>query len=143
MTLRLIAALDRLYEDVVADPASWDDGAFAGWLEGLEAEIEPPSKAEAREVRRAVRHARRLARFWSQRPNAPADWRSAVDMALGGRGWEPTLALARLGLEASPSAELFTEAKRRFQVAHFSPWQEGVDYEEWLAGRPAGEGTGR
>lgn len=138
MTLGIIASLDRLYEAVVGDPTAWDDAAFAAWLDDFQAGMEPPPKAVAREVRRAVRNARRLARFWSERATASGDWRSAVDVALGGRGWEPTLALARLGLEEAPSPELFAEAKRRFQVVHFRPWLEGVGFDEWLAGRRAG-----
>ncbi len=65
----------------------------------------------------------------------PADWRQAVDAALGSRGWEPSLAVARLGLEREPSPALFEEVRRRWPQVHFAPWLEGVGYDEWRANR--------
>ncbi len=133
--LGLIAALDRLYESVLTDPAAWDDAALGAWMDDFQSGTAPLPREWAREVRRALRSAGRLARFWSTAIRSqPADWRSAVDVALGGRGWEPTLAIARLGLEAAPSEQLYAETKRRFQVARFSRWMEGVDYEDWVGG---------
>ena len=95
-------------------------------------------KAVAREVRRVARLAGRLGRYWSDPDRAgrlPADWRQAVDAALGSTGWEPSLEVARRGLEQEPSAALFEEVRSRWPQVHFAPWQEGVTYREWLSAR--------
>ncbi len=141
--LGLIAAMDRLYEAVVSDPSRWDDAELAAWAADLAAEYEDLPREWAREVRRVVRLARRLAAHWraSDRP-PPGEWRSAVDAALGGRGWQPTLAVARLGLTADPDPEVFEEVRERFRVAHFTPWMEGVTFAEWQAVHgPGGAGA--
>ncbi len=130
--------MDRLYEAVVADPARGDDAELAGWASDLQADFERLPKEWAREVRRTVRLAGKLARHVRQAQEAgralPADWRSVVDAALGGRGWEPSLAIARLGLDSAPSPELYEAVRTRFRVARFTPWMEGVTFDEWLAG---------
>lgn len=132
--LGLIAAMDRLYESVVADPDRWDDAELAAWAADLQSDAGELPREWAREVRRVVRLARRLGDYWRDGGRQPPpDWRGAVDAALGGRGWGPSLAIARLGLEAAPDPELFEQVRERFRVAHFTPWMEGVTYEEWLA----------
>lgn len=135
--LGLLAALDGIYERVVADPGAVRDADLLSWASEATSVLEPPvDRRVAREVRRVIRLARRLAAFWSDRP-PPDDWRSAVDEALGSRGWQPTLDLARLALDEEPSPELFEEVRFRFVVVHFRPWMEGVDYDDYLAGRRA------
>ena len=127
----LLTRLDQLYADVVATPDHWNDEAFADWTADL-ASI-PIERSQVRLVRRCVRAAQKLARFWREadRP-PPADWRSAVDVALGPPAWRPMLDLARLGLAEQPSEDLFEEVKRRFRVVHSNRWMEGVTYDEWL-----------
>ena len=85
-----------------------------------------------------ARLAGRLARYWADPGRVerlPADWRQAVDAALGSTGWEPSLEVARMGLEAEPSPALFDEVRRRWPQVRFAPWMEGVTYQEWLAAR--------
>ncbi|MCJ7725539.1 MAG: hypothetical protein MUP76_04025, partial [Acidimicrobiia bacterium] len=136
--LSVVEALDHIYERVIADPGV-RDGDLLSWVGEAVMAIEPPvDKRITREARRVGRLARRLGEFWS-RPgmagNPPEDWRSAVDEALGSRGWQPTLDIIRFGLETDPSEELFEEMQFRFAVVHFRPWMEGIDYESYLASR--------
>jgi hypothetical protein len=135
--LGVIAAMDSLFERVVADPPAGGDELLAAWMGEVLGTLEPPlDKSLAREVRRAARLAGRLGGYWSARPSeVPADWRQAVDAALGSRGWEPSLAVARLGLDREPSPALFEEVGRRWRQVHFAPWLEGVGYQEWLGNR--------
>jgi hypothetical protein len=131
--------MDDLFERAASEPSSCGDDLLAAWLQDALGTLEPPvGRALAREARRAVRLARRLARYWADPVRAgqiPADWRQAVDAALGSTGWEPSLAVARLGLEQDPSPALFAEVRCRWRQVHFAPWQEGATYEEWLASR--------
>jgi hypothetical protein len=134
----ILAAMDALYEQAAADPATGSAESLAAWLEEVLAGMEPADRELAREVRRAARLAGRLARYWAdpaQAARRPADWRQAVDGALGSRGWEPSLQVARLGLEREPSPALFEEVRRRWPQVHFAPWLEGIGYDEWRAGR--------
>jgi hypothetical protein len=137
--LGVIAAMDALFERVVGDPASCGDELLSAWLQDALAGLEPPvDKALAREVRKAARLAGRLARFWSDPDRSsrlPAEWQQAVDAALGSTGWEPSLEVARMGLDAEPSAALFDEVRRRWRQVRFAPWLEGVTYQEWLSAR--------
>jgi hypothetical protein len=131
----LISSLDGIYERVLADPAGVRDADLLSWAgEAMSTLEQPVDRRIMRDVRRVVRLARRLANFWSER-SAAEDWRSAVDEALGSRGWQPTLDLARRTLDEDPSPELFEEVQFRFAVVHFRPWNEGVSYDEYLAGR--------
>ena len=102
--LGVVAAMDALFERVAGDPASCGDELLSAWLQDTLASLEPPvDKALAREVRKAARLAGRLARFWSDPDRSsrlPADWQQAVDAALGSTGWEPSLEVARMGLDA-------------------------------------------
>ncbi|HUU61072.1 MAG TPA: hypothetical protein VMX37_01625 [Acidimicrobiia bacterium] len=137
--LRVVAAMDSLYERAAADPAAGGDEFLAAWLEEVLGALPPPVDKElARQVRRAARLGGRLARYWAdpeRAPRRPADWRQAVDAALGSRGWEPSLEVARRGLEVEPSPALFEEVRRRWRQVHFAPWMEGVAYEEWAQSR--------
>ena len=137
--LGLVAAIDALYERAAADPAACGDELLGAWLQDTLGGLEPPvGKALAREVRRAARLAGRLARYWAAPDRAaslPADWRQAVDAALGSTGWEPSLEVARLGLAQDPSPALFEEVRQRWRQVHFAPWMEGVTYQEWLSAR--------
>jgi hypothetical protein len=131
--------MDSLYERAAADPAAGGDEFLAVWLEEVLGALQPPVDKElARQMRRAARLGGRLARYWAdpeRAPCRPADWRQAVDAALGSRGWEPSLEVARLGLEVEPSPALFEEVRRRWRQVHFAPWMEEVAYEEWLRSR--------
>jgi hypothetical protein len=138
--LSYVAALDDLYRRVAAQPSDWTEREFAAWLEDLAGQYpEGIDRATARWIRRAVRQAAKLARYWSARPAAerPGDWRSAVDEALGSPGWAPSLEVARSGLEQHPDSELFDLVAARFRVVQFRPWLDGIGYEEWLASRPS------
>jgi len=131
--------MDSLFERAAADPSAGADEFLAAWLEEVLSAVQPPVDKElARQARRAARLAARLARYWAdpeRAPRRPADWRQAVDAALGSRGWEPSLEVARRGLEVEPSPALFEEVRRRWRQVHFAPWMEGVTYQEWLRER--------
>jgi len=129
--LRLVRAVDGLYESVVHDPDGWSDDRFGEWSTDLVADGDPPSREALRQVRAAIRNARKLRGYWSARP-APADWAMAVDQALGGVGWAPSLHLAEMALAASRDEEAFDEVRRRFRMVNSVPWLEGVSYHEWL-----------
>lgn len=137
--LRVVAAIDSLFEQAAADASAGGDEYLAGWLEeALALAGVPADKELARQVRRAARLGGRLGRYWAdpdRAPRRPADWRQAVDAALGSRGWEPSLEVARRGLEIEPSPALFEEVRFRWRQVHFAPWMEGVTYQEWLQER--------
>jgi hypothetical protein len=137
--LAVVESLDDVYRRVIADPAGTRDADVLSWVAEALAPLGPQvDKRVAREARRVARLARRLKDFWSASERSaavPADWRSAVDEALGSRGWQPTLEIVRCGLESDPSPELFEEMRVRFAVVHFRPWLEGIDYESYLASR--------
>ena len=137
--LSVIAAMDALFAQVAGDPEGCGEETLSAWLEDILSALGTPvDKALAREVRRAARLAGRLGRYWSDPGRAgrqPADWRQAVDAALGSTGWGPSLEVARMGLEREPSPALFDEVRRRWPQVHFATWQEGITYQEWLAGR--------
>lgn len=131
-TLGLLQAIDRLYQDVVVAPESWNPQAFSDWAQ--EAAIDGIDKAQAKALRRSLRLAAKLAQFWltgEAQVEAP-DWRTRVDIALGPRAWRPTLELAQAGLDADPSEAMFEEVRRRFRVVNSEYWMDGVSYEEWL-----------
>ena len=132
--LTLLHSLDDLYRNVATSPADWSDEEFANWTtEALDsADLDRDS---ARFVRRALTKARRLGRYWEGRSGGPADWRMRVDEALGSRGWEPSLQLARWGLENAPDPELFEEVRARFRWVHFTDWMDGASFDDWVAAR--------
>ncbi|MFQ5517946.1 MAG: hypothetical protein ACE5E8_10275 [Acidimicrobiia bacterium] len=134
--LRLIGSLDELFAAVVADPTAWDADALAAWVDGLD--MSAVGRGEARWLRRGVRAAARLARYWSVPGRSPEgdDWGSAVDMALGSRGWVASYELAKLGAEQTLDRVLFDEMVARFRLVRFEPFPMG--YECWVALHSAG-----
>lgn len=145
MSVSLAVAIDDLYRDVVLDPYRWGDDSYVEWLENMALDADGIDRAAARSLRRAVRIATKLQRFWSS-PDADIhrgemSWEARVDIAVGVPAWRPGLELAESDLEAHPSEEGFDEVRRRFRVVHGSTWLEGVDYEEWRA-RSADRGNG-
>jgi hypothetical protein len=95
--LGVIAAMDSLFERVVADPPACGDELLAAWMGEVLGTLEPPlDKSLAREVRRAARLAGRLGGYWSARPTSPPGWRvSAIRSGWGtgeprGRGRRPS-----------------------------------------------------
>lgn len=137
--LSLLHRIDGLYESVVTEPHRWGDAGYADWAEEVFVSAEGMDKAEAREVRRCLRAAGKLQAFWSAddatRPPDDGDWRSRVDIALGISAWRPALAIAQIGLERAPSAELFHEVKARFREVHSEVWMDGIDFDTWVAER--------
>lgn len=128
--LELLASLDRLYESVVLDANSWDESAFAGWLEATIGEGEYLDREATKIVHRAVRRAQRLQRHWADRSEGPDDWRARVDDALGSAGWRPGLELAEWGMAAYPDPALFDELANRFRAVNFTPI--ALSFESWL-----------
>lgn len=132
----LAEAVDALYRDVVMTPGGWGEPELAGWLESVAAERETVDRDQARQLRRAVRVATKLQRFWADADNtrrAEASWQSRVDIAVGIPAWRPTLELAMIDLEARPSEERFEDVRRRFRMVHSAPWHQGVSFAEWSA----------
>ena len=133
--LGLLAAMDRLLESVAMNPAAWNEQAFQDWASETMTAV--TDRDAAKEVRRLLRIAVRVRDHWAEpHQPGPADWRSRVDIAVAGRGWRPSLGVARLGLAAAPCPELFEEVRHRFRVVNLEPWMDGVSYEDWLAGNP-------
>jgi len=132
-----VDTVDGLYESVVSRPAQWNDAAFAEWAESATADVGAVDRDVARELRRALRVATKLQRFWSsadaERHLGERDWRSRVDLAVGPPAWRPTLELARAELAARPSEEAFEAVRDRFRLVNNQPWMEGITYEEWSA----------
>jgi len=143
VSLSLADAIDGLYRDVVLDPDRWGDDAYAEWLEGIAVDADGIDRVAARSLRRAVRIAMKLQRFWSS-PDAEGhrretSWEARVDIAVGVPAWRPGLELAERELEVNPSEEGFDDVRRRFRVVNGSAWMEGIDYEEWCAGSADGQ----
>jgi hypothetical protein len=133
--LGVLSAMDRLLESVAMSPDAWNEQALEDWAS--ETMMAVTDRDVAKEVRRLLRIAVRIRDHWMEpdRPG-PADWRSRVDIAVAGRGWRPSLGVARLGLEAAPCPELFEEVRHRFRTVNHEPWMEGVAFEEWIVGNP-------
>ena len=135
MSLSLAFAIDGLYREVVMDPERWGDEAYAEWLENVAIDAQAIDKVTARSLRRAVRIAGKLQRFWSS-PDAAhyrgeTSWETRVDIAVGVPAWRPGLELAERELKESPARETFDEVRRRFRIVNGATWMEGVDYETW------------
>jgi hypothetical protein len=132
---RLLDSIDDLYENIVTNPDQWTEESIHEWASDLSTEGRP-DKEIARSLRRCVRAATKLQRFWKNPSNSRVDdaedWRSRVDIALGGPAWRPTLELAQHGLQAAPTPELFAQVQHRFRLVHNQPWLEGVTYTEWM-----------
>lgn len=131
MYLRLAAAVDSLYEDVVTSPGRFDDQRLAEWLAEQAGESTMP-KPVAKELRRAMRLARKLRD--KVPPEPERDWRRTVDEVVGVAAWRPALAIVQYGFDESPDRALFDELKVRLREVTFDRWMEGIDYDEWLAG---------
>lgn len=143
MSLSLAEAVDGLYRDVVMEPDRWSDEAYMEWMESLGHEAGAIDREAARALRKAVRIAHKLERFWlspdADRYGDETSWETRVDIAVGVPAWRPGLDLARAELAASPSPRAFEEVRRRFRVVNGVPWMEGVGFEEWIAdGGPEG-----
>ena len=135
--LAVVVSLDRLYRQAVEASDSIDASAVEDWLLASVADLgDPLPRPLGRALRRAARTVVRLAAYWQTRDaSVLPDWRNGVDEAMGSRGWEPQLEIARAALEATPDPELFEEVARLHRTVHFNPWLEGVSYEEWLSER--------
>ena len=110
MSLSLAFAIDGLYREVVMDPERWGDEAYAEWLENVAIDAQAIDKVTARSLRRAVRIAGKLQRFWSS-PDAAhyrgeTSWETRVDIAVGVPAWRPGLELAERELKESPAREI-------------------------------------
>lgn len=133
--LDAVALVDDLYRRAVEDPDAIDDPLLVEWMEQA-AEAIRGDREQAKVLRKAVRTARKLARYWSEHDaGVLPDWRNGVDEALGGRGWQCQLDLVMNALGDAPDPDLFEAAKQWQRAVLFIEWMEGVDYEEWLAGR--------
>ncbi|NQV05612.1 hypothetical protein HQ535_03605 [bacterium] len=136
--LSLIGSIDRLYERVMDDPGAFDESEMEGWYTDALGSLPPPvDKQYGRWARRAMRLAKRMAAYWADTDRSgsvPPDWRNGIDQAHGPQGWQPTLEIARRGLEIEPTEELFDEMQRRFREVNLQPWLD-VTWDEWLAER--------
>jgi hypothetical protein len=132
----ILTEVDRLYEGCVTDPHRWHEQAFVDWADTV-ASGEPLDREAARQVRRIVSVARRLATFWAERDltAAPDDWRSRVDVALGPRAWRPQLELAEHLLDLSPDEDTFAVVVNLFPLVRNQPFMDGIDYSAWREGR--------
>lgn len=138
MSLSLAFAIDDLYRDVVMNPDRWGDEAYAEWLENVAIDAQSIDKVTARSLRRAVRIAGKLQKFWSSpdaaRYQSEPSWETRVDIAVGIPAWRPGLELAERDLEESSSQDGFDEVRRRFRIVNGTTWMEDVDYETWADG---------
>ena len=131
--LDLLASMDRLFESVVLDAESWDEAAFAEWLEAAVSDGESLDREPVKILQRAVRRAQRLQRNWAGRTDGPDDWRVRVDDTLGSAGWRTGLELVEWGMSVDPTPELFEELSERFRAVNFTPI--ALEFEEWLGRR--------
>jgi hypothetical protein len=136
MSLSLAAAVDDLYREVVMDPHRWGDEAYGEWMASLSVDPASIDRHSARSLRRAVRIATKLQRFWgsqeAERYRAEDSWEARVDLAVGIPAWRPALELAEQDLETSPSPESFEDVRRRFRVVNGTTWMEGIEYDAWV-----------
>ena len=142
MSSGLAAAVDDLYRDVVMEPDRWNESAFGEWLEVVAASGESIDRDSAKQLRRAVRNAVKLQRFWSgadTHSRAESSWRARVDIAVGVPAWRPALELAMSELYEDPSEERFEDVRGRFRVVHGTTWLEGMSYGAWSAQAATGD----
>ncbi|MCJ7780239.1 MAG: hypothetical protein MUQ27_05390 [Acidimicrobiia bacterium] len=136
MSVSLAAAVDDLYRDVVMDPDRWSEEAYGEWMANLTVDPASIDRQAARSLRRAIRMATKLQRFWSspdaERYRGEESWEARVDVAVGIPAWRPALELAEQEFDASPSQEAFVDVRRRFRVVNGTTWMEGVEYDEWV-----------
>lgn len=142
--MNLAAAVDDLYRSVVFDPDRWVEDAFGEWMANLALDGGSLDRDSARSIRRAVRIAVKLQRFWSSseadRFRGEESWESRVDLAIGIPAWRPALELAEHELAVNPSEVSFEDVRRRFRIVNGTGWMEDVEYEDWIA--PGGDGSG-
>jgi len=145
MSVSFAAAVDDLYRDVVMNSDRWGDEAYGEWMANLVIEPRSIDRRAARSLRRAVRMATKLQRFWSspdaERYRKEESWETRVDLAVGVPAWRPALELAEQELDAFPSPEGFADVRRRFRTVNGTTWMEGVEYDDWAAhgsGNPIG-----
>ncbi len=134
--LSTIRSIETLYEAVVVEPTAWGEQAFSDWVNDAMVDATDLPKDALREIRRALRAAQKLQVFWAGEQSSVSDhddWQSRVDIALGPRAWRPLLDLARIGLRATPSEEIFDQVKARFALVNSDRWMDGVSYDEWVA----------
>jgi hypothetical protein len=126
--------VDDLYRRAVEDPGAIDEPLLIEWMEQA-AETVAGDREQGKVLRKAVRTARKLARYWSERDaSVLPDWRNGVDEPLGSRGWQCQLDVVMTALATAPDPDLFEAAKHWHRAATFTEWMEGVDYEEWREG---------
>jgi len=131
----LAKSIDNLYRRAVEHPGDIDEPVLIEWVESV-AESAYAERETAKVIRRTVRTARKLARYWAKgSPGNLPDWRNGIDEALGGQGWVAQLDALMLGLEHRPDPALFDLVKERHRMVHFTEWMEGVSYGEWLRSR--------
>jgi hypothetical protein len=132
--LDAVRLLDELYRRAIEVPEAIDDPLLIEWMEQA-GEAVRGDREQIKVLRKAVRTARKLARYWGERESADLpDWRNGVDEALGGRGWQSQLDLVMNELAERPDSELFDVAKHLHRSVTFTEWMEGISYDEWLAG---------
>jgi hypothetical protein len=131
--LGVVPLAEDLFRRAVMASARIDDRTLEDWMTDASTTAgAPPSRGAARAIRRCARNARKLAAYWADHDPGPlVDWRNGVDEALGSRGWEPLLELARTALDEDPSPDGFEEVKRLHRATHFTPWMEGISFAEW------------
>jgi hypothetical protein len=134
-SLDAAAAVDHLFRDAVLHPGDIDEHRLVDFMSETAALV-GHDRDQLKPLRRAVRLARKLAKYWDDRdPTVLPDWRNGVDETLGAIGWRPQLDLVKTGLETAPDPVLYDAVKERHRAVHFTPWLEGVGFEEWLAER--------
>lgn len=134
MTERFVqwaAAVDVLYREVLESPDSFDDERLAEWLGEVGSDT-PPPKPVAKELRRAMRVAKKLRDLRPDRIDP--DWRRTVDELVGIAAWRPALGIVQYGFEEEPTRALFDDLKVRLRDVTFDRWMEGVDFDTWSAG---------
>lgn len=134
--MSLLDEADGLYRTAVLEPDRWSDQTTADWAESLSMSGEL-DKATAKHLRRIVRVAEKLQRFWaddSRKADVTIDWKSRVDIALGVRAWRPVLDLGSHLLDEQPDQETFEAVAELFRVVNNAEWMEGMSYNEWRSG---------
>ena len=135
MSLSLAATVDDLYRDVVMNPERWGDEAYGEWMANLSVDQTSIDRHAARSLRRSLRIATKLQRFWisedAERHRGEESWEARVDLAVGVPAWRPTLELAEQEFAASPSPEGFEDVRRRFRIVNGTTWMDGVEYDTW------------
>ena len=122
----VVEALERLYESAVMQPEMFDVE-----VAGEDVFERVPDREVAKRVRRSLRVAVKLARFWEESRDDEPDWRRRVDQASGAPAWRPLLEIAQLGLQDDPSHEVFELVKALFPVVHYERWMDGAEFEDW------------